>query len=189
MTVTPTVTPKAPYDSGDMLAALCVWREARGESIAAKLGVVWVLRNRCEMAPAQGFKRDMAGNILKPWAFSSFNADDPNSLKFCRARISVHGRRVQHDRRATWFPAASSHNKRNARRTSFAVPPVIYYPDASWMIRRNRQGSRGGWCCTFASIQFLAESQERRRLGVPLRFAVLRHVSAQNGCFVRYKHR
>lgn len=77
-----TVTPKPPYDTGDMLTALCVWREARGEPLAAKQGVVWVLINRTRMAPAQGFKATIAENILKPWAFSSFNASDPNSQKY-----------------------------------------------------------------------------------------------------------
>lgn len=64
------------------LLALCAWREARGESLAAKLGVTWTVKNRCAMAPAQGFKPDIAGNILHPWAFSSFMAGDPNSLKY-----------------------------------------------------------------------------------------------------------
>lgn len=77
-----TVTPHAPYDKDPLLTALCVWREARGEPYTAKLGVVWTLRNRCAMAPAQGFKGTMAENVLKPWAFSSFNANDPNSLKY-----------------------------------------------------------------------------------------------------------
>jgi spore germination cell wall hydrolase CwlJ-like protein len=76
--------PLAPIDDyyvsdPTLLLALCVWREARGEPSAAKLGVAWVVRNRCAMAPAQGFKPDVAGNVLKPWAFSSFMTGDPNS--------------------------------------------------------------------------------------------------------------
>ncbi len=78
-----TLTPIEPYASdSNLLTALCVWREARGEKYEGKLGVVWTLRNRCKAAPAQGWKHDMAGNILKPWQFSSFNADDPNSQKY-----------------------------------------------------------------------------------------------------------
>jgi hypothetical protein len=76
------VIPDPPFDQGDNLIALCVWREARGAPYAAKLGVVWTLRNRCAMAPQQGFKPTMAENILKPWAFSSFNPNDPNSHKY-----------------------------------------------------------------------------------------------------------
>ncbi len=72
-----------PYLSDSrLLAALCVWREARGEVADAKLGVAWVLKNRCKMAPAQGFKPDIAGNVLKPWAFSSFSAGDPNADRY-----------------------------------------------------------------------------------------------------------
>jgi hypothetical protein len=72
-----------PFASDDdELLALCVWREARGESLAAKVGVVDVVRNRCKMAPAQGFKPTVRENILKPWAFSSFMVGDPNSAKY-----------------------------------------------------------------------------------------------------------
>jgi hypothetical protein len=74
-----TITPKEPFASDPIqLTALWVWREARGCAYEAKLGVVWTLRNRCGMAPVLGFANDMAGNILKPWVFSSFNANDPN---------------------------------------------------------------------------------------------------------------
>lgn len=77
-----TVIPKSPYDSGTLLAALCVWREARGESQEAKNGVVWVLRNRNAMSPREGFKPTMDEEILRKWQFSSFNPDDPNSEKY-----------------------------------------------------------------------------------------------------------
>lgn len=77
-----TLTPKSPYNDGEMLTALCIWREARGERYEAKRGVYCVLRNRCRMAPQQGFKSTLDENILKPWAFSSFNSNDPNSGKY-----------------------------------------------------------------------------------------------------------
>lgn len=81
-----TKLPVEPYLSDErLLTALTVYREARGESQLGKLGVVWVLRNRCGMAPAQGFKPTLAANILKPWAFSSFNANDPNADKYPEA--------------------------------------------------------------------------------------------------------
>jgi hypothetical protein len=76
-----TVVPTEPW-IGDMLTALCVWREARGCTLAAKHGVVWVLMNRTRMAPAQGFRSTIAENILKPWAFSSFNSNDPNCNRY-----------------------------------------------------------------------------------------------------------
>lgn len=78
-----TIQPREPYLSDETsLAALCIWREARCVRPAGKLGVYWVLRNRCAMAPAQGFKPSISGNVLKPFAFSSFNADDPNSTLY-----------------------------------------------------------------------------------------------------------
>ena len=48
----------------------------------AKLGVVWTIKNRCSMAPAQGFQLSTTDNILHPGAFSSFNQGDPNSVKY-----------------------------------------------------------------------------------------------------------
>jgi len=73
----------APYRADPiLLLALCIWREARGEPYAAKLGVAWVVRNRCTLAPQEGFKHTLVDNILKPFAFSSFNTGDPNSIKF-----------------------------------------------------------------------------------------------------------
>ena len=77
------ITPVEPYASDPFkLLALCIWREARGESYEAKLGVAWTIKNRCSQAPKEGFKPDIAGNILKPWAFSSFMEGDPNSVKY-----------------------------------------------------------------------------------------------------------
>ena len=74
---------KAPFDTDDeQLLALCVWREARGESLAGMTGVANVVMNRCKIAPAQGFRHDVRGNVLKPWAFSSFMPSDPNSQKY-----------------------------------------------------------------------------------------------------------
>lgn len=69
----------APYlDDSTLLLALCVYREARGECYDAKLGVANVVRNRVRLSPAEGFKRTVRENVLKPYAFSSFNDDDPN---------------------------------------------------------------------------------------------------------------
>jgi N-acetylmuramoyl-L-alanine amidase len=62
------------------LLALCVWREARGESLDAKRGVAWVVRNRA--AHPSWWGTDSVTVILKPAQFSSFNAGDPNSVKW-----------------------------------------------------------------------------------------------------------
>ncbi len=72
-----------PYKSSSYkLLALAIWREARGESIEAKMAVASVIRNRCAMAPAQGFHSTTTANILKPWAFSSFMEGDKNAEKY-----------------------------------------------------------------------------------------------------------
>jgi N-acetylmuramoyl-L-alanine amidase len=61
-----------------ILVALCIWREARGEITEAKLGVWWVIRNR---KADSRWPNTMAGVVLQPRQFSSFNAADPNSSK------------------------------------------------------------------------------------------------------------
>ncbi len=75
-----TVTPHAPFDSGENLFALMVAREGRRASVPheGRLGIVWCVRNRCAMSPVQGFKPTPDEEILRPWQFSSFNHDpDP----------------------------------------------------------------------------------------------------------------
>jgi spore germination cell wall hydrolase CwlJ-like protein len=64
------------------LLALCIWREARGEPQEARVAVGKVIVNRCRIAPLNGFCATIPGNILKPFAFSSFNRDDPNASKY-----------------------------------------------------------------------------------------------------------
>lgn len=61
------------------LAALCVWREARNQSIDARRGIWWVLQNRVGRPI---FRPTLIGVVLQPWQFSSFNATDPNVTKF-----------------------------------------------------------------------------------------------------------
>lgn len=79
----PVLIPKEPYASDRLLLrALCMWREARGESFQAKLGVDWTIRNRTALAPREGFRASTRENILKPWAFSSFMEGDPNATKY-----------------------------------------------------------------------------------------------------------
>ena len=63
----------------DFLLALCLWREARGESFEAKLAVRHVIMNR---AADPRWPDDYAGVILQPKQFSSFSAGDPNAVKF-----------------------------------------------------------------------------------------------------------
>lgn len=77
-----TIQPIEPYASDPtLLLALCIWREARGESLDAKIGVARTVINRCQVK-GQGFPSTISENILKPGQFSSFNEGDPNSTKY-----------------------------------------------------------------------------------------------------------
>lgn len=62
------------------LLALCNWREARGEIVAAKMAQAWSVRNRVLRPSWWG--TDYCSVILKPLQYSSFNASDPNAIKF-----------------------------------------------------------------------------------------------------------
>jgi N-acetylmuramoyl-L-alanine amidase len=59
------------------LMELCVYREARGEGMIGKRGVAWTIQNRATHPSWWG--HDIRGVVTKPFQFSSFNADDPNS--------------------------------------------------------------------------------------------------------------
>lgn len=66
-------------DSYDrILLALCVWREARGESSEGKRAVAWVIRNRVRDPRWPNRVGDV---VLQPRQFSAFNSDDPNASK------------------------------------------------------------------------------------------------------------
>jgi hypothetical protein len=66
-----------------ILAAICIWREARGESVEARRGIFWCIQNRvaAKRFPPHATP-SLVATILQPWQFSSFNANDPNSVKF-----------------------------------------------------------------------------------------------------------
>ena len=70
----------------EIILALCIWAEARGEGERGMTAVAWVIRNRVEADLGNDGKPDWwgegyAGVILAPWQFSSFNANDPNLPK------------------------------------------------------------------------------------------------------------
>lgn len=65
------------YDQ--LIGAICIWREFRGESAKAKLAGWWVIKNRL----ASGRWGDTIQEVVTaPWQFSAFNKDDPNSILF-----------------------------------------------------------------------------------------------------------
>jgi len=63
------------------LLALCVWREARGETLAGKKLVASTVINRVKDAKHR-WPNTVSGVVLQPMQFSSFNASDPNAVKF-----------------------------------------------------------------------------------------------------------
>lgn len=75
------------------LLALCCWREARGESLDAKIAQCWSVKNRVEHPAWWG--HDWQSVILKPWQFSSFNANDPNAEKWPEDEDPAWGECVQ----------------------------------------------------------------------------------------------
>src|SRR5579863_9260852 len=62
------------------LVALCCWREARGEALFTKQAQVWSVRNR--VANPKWWGNSWWSVILKPMQYSSFNANDPNAVKW-----------------------------------------------------------------------------------------------------------
>jgi N-acetylmuramoyl-L-alanine amidase len=70
-----------------VLTALCAWREARGETLLAQQGVIWVILNRA--AKPGWWGKDPISVILAPEQFSSFDENDPNSVKFPSAADGI----------------------------------------------------------------------------------------------------
>lgn len=76
---------------GDLLLALTLFGEARGETALGKRAVAWVVRNRLEAGAAHKEKKGrahplfgdgtVAGVVLRPWQFSCWNKSDPNLHK------------------------------------------------------------------------------------------------------------
>lgn len=65
------------YDG--LLEALCLFREARGASMAARAGVLAVIRNR---VADPRWPNTSAEVVTQPKQFSSFNQNDPNVTKW-----------------------------------------------------------------------------------------------------------
>ena len=69
---------------GTFLTALAAWREARGEILDARRGVIWVILNRAASPKWWNGNKafDETAVILFPEQFSSFNSGDPNATKW-----------------------------------------------------------------------------------------------------------
>ena len=59
--------------------ALCVWREARGESPRGKRLVAQVVENRVQ---DKRWPDTYPSVVTQPWQFSAFTKTDPNATKF-----------------------------------------------------------------------------------------------------------
>ncbi len=75
--MSPTLPTEFKLSESQFVAALCLWREARGESLAGKHAVFCVIRNRAEDARKR-WPSTLWGVVLQKSQFSSFNANDPN---------------------------------------------------------------------------------------------------------------
>lgn len=82
---------KPPTLEDIIILAKTLYGEARGEPVAGQIAVAWVVRNRAEQAlgdKAKGTKDrhqfgdgTAQGACLKPWQFSCWNHNDPNSIR------------------------------------------------------------------------------------------------------------
>lgn len=73
MTMSPSTIMSNPLDI--ITAALCILREAEGESVEGKTGVWMVIQNRV-MDPRSMWPSTIHGVVTQPYQFSSFNAND-----------------------------------------------------------------------------------------------------------------
>lgn len=62
------------------IAALCIWREARGEPYEGKLGVAYTMLNR--VAKQSWFGKTLLEVVTKPWQYSSMT--DPRDPQLSR---------------------------------------------------------------------------------------------------------
>jgi spore germination cell wall hydrolase CwlJ-like protein len=71
-----------PYSelSDQELLALCTWREADDQSVAAMAGVAHVVNNRVKLPRWWGVSVQTV--VLKPWQFSCFDHGDPNESRW-----------------------------------------------------------------------------------------------------------
>jgi N-acetylmuramoyl-L-alanine amidase len=77
----------------EAVLAMCLWGEARGSDIRAKVSVASVILNRSGAKPGRFFHKDLAGAghlarvkgvVLRPYQFSCFNVNDPNRAQLLR---------------------------------------------------------------------------------------------------------
>ena len=99
----PLPDPSRPIAQQDLevLLALCLFGEARGESEAAQRAVAQIILNRARhphrvfgSRPEAGWEENLRRVILRPRQFSCFNPEDPNAPKLLRP--------LEHESPAVW---------------------------------------------------------------------------------------
>lgn len=71
------MNPQTNYDK--IICCLTIWREARGQSMAARNAVFHVILNRAMQSPKNGWPASAHGVCVQPYQFSSFNVGTPAS--------------------------------------------------------------------------------------------------------------
>lgn len=99
--------------------ALTVYGEARGESIASKRAIAWVIRNRLKVSKAGSGYRDV---VLKKYQFSCWLKSDPNY-----ARLQQPGKHDPFDKRAWEDSKKIMEEVHNAPEEKNPLPGVCHY--------------------------------------------------------------
>lgn len=68
--------------------ALTIWGEARGEGATGMRAVAHVIKNRRDSPNDRRYGATIRQVCTKPWQFSCWNANDPNSAKLTVARMA-----------------------------------------------------------------------------------------------------
>lgn len=128
--------PLLPIESQpeDILHALAVWTEARGESPLGQCAVAHVVLNR-----AKKKHKSISATVLKPWAFSGFNLRKKHG-----SQRDIMLRPLEHDKESVWRSCYGA--ARDARSGETADPTngaVVYCTRALWM--RPQEGVRAKW--------------------------------------------
>ena len=74
--------------SNIIFMALCLWREARGESVACRIAIAYVIMNRV-LHPKWGWKSDIMQVIFMPMQFSSLTDPKDKQLTLWPASNDV----------------------------------------------------------------------------------------------------
>jgi hypothetical protein len=80
------VNPNQLLTYDQLVTAICLLREAGGESLPVKAAVLSVIHNRAN-DPRHRWPRTLHEVVLQKYQFSSFNANDPNVTKWPKASV------------------------------------------------------------------------------------------------------